>query len=483
VTKDATEDDWVIGRQSAGGAAASLAEMTKLRRDVMALYFDDYIRQWDALLANVAMKPFTTLQQGQDELFLLSAPDSPLRDLLQAADLQTQLSRPAATDKAVGAAADKAAAAAKPVSGFANVLAQSGLSLDQTEAVKTLTAGFGTGADGKPIDPATRVDEHFRQLHAFVAGSKDTPAQLDAVIGKIQQVYQGMTQAANAPSRGTALLGMIGAGGGASAQLAAAAQGAPKAVADMLQAVSLSSSQVTASGASQQLADAWKSKVYPLCAAAFNRYPFVAGSAQDVPLDDFVHLLGPGGLMDQFFDQYLKPLVDTTQQPWHWQSGDNTRLGLSANALGEFERAGNIRDALFPTGGTQISVKFQLVPVQLDPGLAQVSVEAGGQRLAYAHGPPEPTAMQWPAANGNTQVRFTATPANGKSATVIEQNGPWALLHLLDAAHVSPSGQPDKFRVTFTTPAGNAVFDLDAASVRNPFTMSALRAFRCPAQL
>ena len=91
--------------------------------------------------------------------------------------------------------------------------------------------------------------------------------------------------------------------------------------------------------------------------------------------------------------------------------------------------------------------------------------------------------MVWPGANGNTQVRFTATPAGGGAATVIEQNGPWALLRLLDAAHVTSSGQPDKFHLTFTTPAGNAVFDLNAASVRNPFTMTALRAFRCPPQL
>jgi type VI secretion system protein ImpL len=66
---------------------------------------------------------------------------------------------------------------------------------------------------------------------------------------------------------------------------------------------------------------------------------------------------------------------------------------------------------------------------------------------------------------------------------VTEENGPWALLRLLDVAHVTPSGQPDKFRVTFSAPAGNAVFDLNAASVRNPFSMTALRAFRCPPQL
>ena len=77
----------------------------------------------------------------------------------------------------------------------------------------------------------------------------------------------------------------------------------------------------------------------------------------------------------------------------------------------------------------------------------------------------------------------TALPAGGGPATVIENNGPWALLRLMDAAHVASTGQPDKFRVTFAAPAGNAVFELDAASVRNPFSVTALRAFRCPSQL
>jgi type VI secretion system protein ImpL len=493
VTRSATENDWVLGRQQAGGVSASIAEMGRLRRDVVALYLDDYVRKWDGLLANIALKPFNSLQQGVDELFVLSAPDSPLRDLLQAIDTQTQLSKPAATDQALGAAQAKAGAVGKQLGGFGAYMARSGLSLETNEAINMLSSAAGVGGTGgKPVDPATRVDTHFQQLHDFVSGSKDRPAQIEAVIAKIQQIYQGMSQAANAPSQGTAMLGMLAAGagggggaaggGGAPAQLQQAAAGAPKPVADMLASVSQSSSQVTASGASAQLSDTWKSKVLPLCQAAFNRYPFIASSTQDVPLDDFVHLLGPGGLMDQFFDQNLKTFVDTSQTPWKWQSADHTKLGLSDGALTEFQRASEIRDALFPTGGSQISVKFQLVPVSLDPGLAQVSIEVGGTRLSYAHGPIEPTAMVWPGDKGSTQVRFTATPASG-AATVTEENGPWALLRLLDVAHVTPSGQPDKFQLTFSPPAGKAVFDLNAASVRNPFSMTALRAFRCPTQL
>jgi type VI secretion system protein ImpL len=74
------------------------------------------------------------------------------------------------------------------------------------------------------------------------------------------------------------------------------------------------------------------------------------------------------------------------------------------------------------------------------------------------------------------------TPANGGQASVTENAGPWSLLRLLDAGHLISSGQPDKFRIVFSSPAGKAEFELNANSVRNPFNMS-LRAFRCPPKL
>jgi type VI secretion system protein ImpL len=359
------------------------------------------------------------------------------------------------------------------------------MSYEQQEIASVLGAAFGRDSSGKPVDPATRVDEHFAALHAFVTGSPNSPPQLDDVVNKLRAIYQGLNQAANAPNQGAALLSMVGGGGGApaaAAQLQTVAQSVPKPIAAMLQTVSQSSAAVATSGASAQLSDAWQSKVLPLCREAFNRYPFIAGSSADVPLEDFTHLLGPGGLIDQFFDKYLQPFVDTTTTPWHWQSAEHTKLGLSPGALEEFERAAKIRDALFPNG-SQMMVQFQLVPVELDPGIASVSLDIAGQRLSYAHGPEEPVNFAWPGPNGATQLRLTMTPINSGSATVIQNNGPWSLLRLMDAGHVVNSGQPDKFQVSFSSAAGRAVFELNAASVRNPFTLGALRAFRCPAKL
>ncbi|HTW70707.1 MAG TPA: type VI secretion system membrane subunit TssM [Acetobacteraceae bacterium] len=486
-TRNASEATWVLGRPELG-AAASIAEMNELHRDILGEYFDDYTRRWDALLANIALKPFGTLNEGLNELYLLSAPQSPLRDLLEGIDEETQLTHPAGGEKKQ----EKKSELGEKVSEAAGMATRLNLTYEENEVLGILGAAYGVNSKGQPNDPAIRVDEHFATLHEFVTGKTEGAPNLDASIKEIQKVYEGMLGAANAPNQGATLLQQLGGGAGgggggggvagAAEQLQQIAQNVPKPVAAMLQTVSQSSSQVTASGASTELQDAWKSQVLPLCQAAFNRYPFVAGSSEDVPIGDFVHLLGPDGLMEKFFDQYLKPLVDTTTQPWQWQSPDHTKLGLSPGVLSEFERADDIRQALFANGGAQPMVQFQLVPVSLDPGLAQVSIDIAGQTLTYAHGPIQPMMMQWPGRDSNTLVRLTMTPAGGGSESVTEKNDTWSLLRLLDSGHLIPTGQPDKFRIVFSSPAGKAEFELNANSVRNPFNMS-LRAFRCPPKL
>jgi type VI secretion system protein ImpL len=486
VTHDIAEDAWVLGRPSRD-ITATLRDTTKLRRDVMGLYLDDYARRWDAMLADIAIKPFANLQQALDELSLLSAPVSPLRDLLTAVDQQTQLSRASASDKAAGAAEAKAARIAQRASGFGSYWVRAQMTMTQLELANILGEAFGSDPSGKPKDPAQRVDEHFKTLHDFVSGT-DNRSNLEASLTKIQQMYQNFNTVANAPNQGEVLLNQIaGAGGGggtssAAAQLRDLTRDMPAPVATMLQSVSRSGIQVETNGASQQLGDAWRSNVLPLCEAAFNRYPMVASSTADVPVDDFARLLAPGGAISQFFDQYLKAFVDTTQHPWKWLSAERVPLGLSPSSLVEFEHAAQIRDALF-SNGNQVQVRFHLVPVALDPQLAQISIDIGGESLVWNHGPPEGVAFQWPGRNGKTLVRVTMTPANGGQAQITERDGPWALLRLLDTARITPSGQPDKFRITFSGGGGTATFELNASSVNNPFTLTALRSFRCPPKL
>ncbi len=487
VTLDLAEDSWVLGRPKRD-VTTTLRDTTKLRRDVMGLYLDDYTRVWDAMLQDITVKPFANLQEALDQLSLLSAPASPLRDVLLSADAQTQLSRAAATDQALAAAEAKGAKIGQRAAGFAAWEARSGLSIKQNELLNIMGEAFGNDASGKPVDPARRVDEHFKTLHDFVTGTEARPAPLELALTKINQMYQGMNQVANAPNQGQAVLNQVQGGGGANAgaaqQLQEMTRDMPKPVAAIMSTVATNSNQVVNQGAGQELANAWRSQVVPLCEAAFNRYPLVAGSSSDVPVDDFASLLAPGGMMDQFFDKYLKTFVDKSSRPWKWASADRVPGGLSPSSLAEFERAAQIRDALF-TNGKEIQVRFQLVPIALDPQVAQITIDIAGQTLTWNHGPPEPGAFTWPGSGGKTLIRVTMTPAGGAGGQgqVMERDGSWALLRLLDAAKITPSGQPDKFRIAFTGGGGTATFELNARSVNNPFTMTALRSFRCPPKL
>jgi len=174
--------------------------------------------------------------------------------------------------------------------------------------------------------------------------------------------------------------------------------------------------------------------------------------------------------------------VDVSHRPWKWLSADKVPAGLSPGSLASFEQAAAIRDALY-NGGKEIQVKFELAPVSLDPTVGQISIDIGGDRLVGTHGPPEKKQFQWPGTGGKTLVRVTMTPADGGHEQVVEKDGPWSLLRLLDTAKVTPGAQPDKFRIAFTGGGGVATFDLNASSVYNPFTLTALRSFRCPSKL
>ena len=486
VTQDITEDSWVLGREKRD-VQGVIRDTAKLRKDVIGLYLDDYARRWDAMLADIAVKPYATMAQALDQLSLLSAPASPLRDLMLAIDAQTQLGRAGATDAAVAAAEQRAARVGQRVTGFAAFEARSGLSMRQNEMFGLLSEAFGSDPSGKPVDPAKRVDDHFRSLHEFVTTTEAKPSGLETAIQRIQGIYQGFNQAAAAPSQGQSLLGTLSApgttaaGGSPAAQLQELTRSMPPEVAAMLGPIARNATQLAASGASQELSDAWKSQVAPLCQAAFNRYPFVAASKDDVPIDDFTQLLGPSGQMEAFFTKYLKSFVDTSQRPWRWLAADKAPLGLSLASLAEFEKAAQIREGLF-TGGPAIQVRFQLATVTMDAAVAQISVDIGGQTLTYAHGPDVTQAFTWPGPSGKSATRVTMTPVGGGAADITDQDGTWALLRLLDG-HIASTGAPDKFRVTFTGGGGGAVFTLSASSVRNPFSLAALRTFRCPAKL
>ena len=90
--RDVAGESWVLGQRAEIDPNSQAVQ--SLERDVVALYVNDYVRQWDAMLADLNVVQLRALPQAVQDLFILGAPQSPMRDLLVAIARQLTLSVP-----------------------------------------------------------------------------------------------------------------------------------------------------------------------------------------------------------------------------------------------------------------------------------------------------------------------------------------------------------------------------------------------------
>ncbi|GGF11156.1 hypothetical protein GCM10011611_15990 [Aliidongia dinghuensis] len=478
MAREVAKESWVVGQEASIGEDP--IALSRLQNDVTALYLNEFGTQWDRLLGDVAIIPFTNVNQGVQTLGILSAPDSPLRALMVSAAKETWLSKPPPTGAA--GAAQAAAGAGGVAQAAAAVQAQVGA---QAQDRLAQMLGAGTQQPGGVVDQAARyTDQHFKALHDLADGPPNGPLAIDGTIAALGDLYKSMNKLGATNNQGGALLGAASAGdGGAAAQLQANAARLPEPLKSAIGAVTRSSSTLTVGGARSQLNGLWTSSVLPFCRAATeNRYPIYKNGSSDVTLDDFARLFAKGGLIDAFFQTNLAPFVDMSTNPWHWQKVDNQDLGIPQSALTQFQIAAGIRDSMFPNGGGKPGVNFEMVPVTLDSVSTQVLIELGGQNLSYDHGPPRGVRMQWPGTGGSS-VRVSFQPQASGEQTTLQQDGVWSWFRLLDQAQLHSAGGPDRFNVTFASGKRTATFEIHADSVINPFASNQLSQFRCPSSL
>src|SRR5439155_11705531 len=81
-------ESWVLGEPTGAGRAATTEA---LERDVLALYYDDYIKYWEEVLGNLAVQPLHNMAQAAEGLNFLSGTASPRKIVWKAIDWETQL--------------------------------------------------------------------------------------------------------------------------------------------------------------------------------------------------------------------------------------------------------------------------------------------------------------------------------------------------------------------------------------------------------
>lgn len=465
VTKQlADEEKWVLGvatpATSAKQQAAVLAGgADEMGERVRRLYLQEYIKVWDQYLADVRLVKLGGLERSLAVAGVLAAPDSPLAAYMRAVARETQLGAMATELAAGGGKSGVAKVDEKTQKAKQNLAALMGKTLE----------GDAPKAPGRPLE--FLVDDHFANLHRMVAGQ---PAPIDEVMKLFNEVAVQLTAIDAAQKSKTA----PPAGGGGAALKAAAAQ-LPEPMKSMLETLSDAGASSSRTAERQGLSAELK-PVFDLCAKTIaGRYPFALGSKSDAMPDDFGQMFGAGGMLDDFYQRRLAPLVDTGGAVWTYRPLSDGTKPPGGQALADFQRAARIREAFFRTGGKVPGFKVDLRLVEMTDGLKELTLDVDGQPMKFAAGNTVPQTFAWPSARIASQIRLSGNP--GSTPLVFE--GPWALFRLLNQFEIQPSAQPERFTVIFNIEGKKARMEVISASAINPLRMREMQQFRCPESL
>ena len=447
-------DRWVLG--DAGQQSAIGQQYDALAGELLNIYSNDFVTTWRTALGNLRLKKLLADKPKYDALRALSAPTSPLRQILESIRDETALTkeRPKPTN------------AAAP----SDALARPSPALFNTQ-------------DGSP---GAGIEAQFKPFHSVLEGDS-TRRPIDSVVANLNDIAQNLTLIVENPqmtAQATASL---------QTQVAALRNNAsrmPPPFSDMLRGAAAEFEGSIAASTAGQLVQSLRDQVTPVCQQTIaNRYPFVRGSIQEVALGDFGKLFSPNGIIDKFFAQSLAPYADTSRPDWAWRKDSPVGRSLSPDTLKQFQNAAFIRDAFFQTGGSMPQVSLAIKPPRATGPGVDIKTEIGGTIIASpsapaaatafsAASPPSSTAastVQWPGPSARTAISVSSETG---PPSVLERTGPWSLFRMLEAGSLTAKGETAS--ASFIVAGNELNYQISTGSVRNPFNLATLREFRCP---
>ncbi|MDK3074803.1 type VI secretion system membrane subunit TssM [Sedimentitalea sp. JM2-8] len=464
VAERVARESWVLGER--GEAEQTEAALLALSRDVLDLYYNDYIARYDAVLGDIDIIPMESLSHAVEVTNVLSGPTSPIVNILTEISRETRLTE--------SRSVLDTSSLSEGAGAVASIEARSSLSAQSQILLNALTSAAITNTGEPPKAPGAYVEERFAWLHRLVERPDGQPSQLDQLMGVLTEVYQELNKMSFSGVASSA------EGGAAILQFQQAASRIDGPVQRWASQISTGSSGITADGTRASINASWQANVLPFCEQALtDRYPFNRRSRADVAMQDFAKLFSPGGLVDAFFTENLLKYVDTRSRPWTWKRVNDVDLGISQAVLEQMQYAAEIRDAFFASGPNP-AVQFQITPEALDPKAKSVVLDIDGQQVGFEHrsGQTNPVAVTWPGSVGLARVHFE--PDRKSTESTLSRDGPWGWFRLLDAAEVRRTNVSDRKRVIFNVGGRIAIFQLQSGSVINPFALPALTKFSCP---
>ncbi|WJS00774.1 type VI secretion system membrane subunit TssM [Roseibium aggregatum] len=491
IREELERDKWVFG--DVGEADAFSDQYQSLPGEILALYTKDFIEAWEEALGNLKFKSMRNDKPLYTTLQAVSAPTSPVVQLLESIRRETLLTQDLSSEGLAGNltggnAQDAGTDAAQKIfqryvldssGGLKRIGLEAGL---QAIAPGGLSNALGTaaGGGGPTIIPGKAIEDHFRPYHVLVEG--ENSRKIDALLLNFKNILDNLLIVANNPLQSETANSNVQIQ--ASLLRSNATRFPPPFDKLIIQAAKEFDEEFKETSITQ-LNEKLSTQVVGECRRIVARnYPFENGRSE-VPMTEFAKLFAPTGIMQRFFDENLKPLVDTSTRPWNWKPEVSQADRLSNATLRQFERADLIKQAFFPTGNAFPSVGLQVVPRALSQQADAASLEVNGNLVLVTRGPgfnaeiePLPANFDWPSNTATPRVVLVIQPEVPGYRSRREIHGDWAFYRFVRDNRVS-SGQ-NKFVVRETLGGRQVAFTVTLRTTPNPFFLSAVGDFSCP---
>ncbi len=439
--EEISKDDWVMGPQAAASQSQS-ADVSKLQ----AMYFREYTSQWQRFIKGISLRPFRTKEEAVEALKVLSSSDSPMELVMTELERNTNLS----VKRSGGG-----------VWGWIK-----GIFSSRKETVA------GT----------TEVEKEFRPVFSFVSTEdRQTSAPMSEYRATLKRVLDALetksddqlAQTAKALLTGKDEMGLQKAEQEVSRMTDSFKTAAASDVARLLKQPLSNLRAMLYGGGYEQIERNWREQLYPKARALESGFPFVDSSSQ-APVTDLARFLNPSnGQFTAFFNDKLATSFEDAQGRWRLK--ESGAVKLSEGFVNYLNAARALRDALFPGGGQQPDVAYDLT-LMAERG-ADVVIEIDGNRVETRGTSPQSAKFNWPAKAGASGARILVMQGGQQSERAFP--GEWGLFQMFGAGNATKTAD-NQYQLSWHVGSVMVRATLRPSSATSPFERRLFTAMRAP---
>lgn len=432
ITQSIIQNNWIL--KNPLFLSSNLKSLTE---QIQHLYVSDYLNWWQLFIYHIQPKAFNTLTEAAD-YFKTLAQTHPSSFANMLAFIQSN-TRAFASNRSKSAA----------------------LQVFNTQIAEQLKAI--NDVSPQSIDMVSPTFNALSRYFAIVSTSNDSQI---LILNTARQRFLNPTQ------------------DGALNQLRSASQSLPAPLNQWLNQMATNTWYLILSETKNAINQQWKKNVLPQYTQNItNRFPLSTFSEQEISLENFSSFFNHQGTLQIFFDEYLKPFLNTSQAQWIAKKVDNLALPFRPETIAAFERANVIREMFFPLKAQKPSVQFTLQSTDLQPIISRIIFDINGQSLIASQSHKNTQSFTWPGDYTNTPVTLTIQSISGENFQATEY-GAWGLFRLLSHANVFPISQDTRKLQLILDVNGNAAqYLLQARNPVNPFIPNILQGFELGQEL